>query len=249
MFAQEACDGIARRAGRLVLAPVLVADRPGGAGQGRQPAVGVVNAQVEAEFGPRREHSVGFVGPLGDQVVDQDADIGVCAAEHERVAAAHGAGGVDAGQQSLAGGLLVPRRAVNLAGQVQARNSLGFQAGAQLGGIHRVVLDRVAGPNHLCPLQARHRCHHLFLDIDRHAGGHSVDVDLVRIEALRLQEYLMPPPIRELDDLVLDRGAVARPHALYLTAVERRPAQAVLQDLVGPLVGIGDVALDLLALD
>ena len=204
---------------------------------------------MKPEFGPRREHTVGFVGPLGDQVVDQDADVGICAREHQRLAPAHGAGGVDAGQQALAGGLLITRRAVDLAGQVQAPNSLGLQAGAQLGGIHRVVLDRVAGPDHLCPLQARNRRHHLFLHIDRHARGHSVDVDLVRIEALRLEKYLVPPPIRELDDLVLDRGAVARSHALYLAAVERGPAQAVLQDVVGALIGIRDVALDLIALD
>ena len=47
-------------------------------------AVGVVDPQVQAEFGARSEHAVGLVGALADQVVDQDRGVGLGAIEDQR---------------------------------------------------------------------------------------------------------------------------------------------------------------------
>ena len=64
---------------------------------------------------------------------------------------------------------------------------------------------------------------HRLLHIDRHARGHPVHIDLVRVQPFRLQENLVPRLVRELHDLVLDGRTVPRPNALNLPAVQRRP--------------------------
>ena len=46
-------------------------------------AVGVVDAQVQAELGAGGKHAVGFGGGPGDEVVDEDADVGLGAVEVE----------------------------------------------------------------------------------------------------------------------------------------------------------------------
>ncbi len=40
--------------------------------------------EQQAILGAAGEHAVGLVDPAGDQVVDQDADVGLRAVEHER---------------------------------------------------------------------------------------------------------------------------------------------------------------------
>ncbi len=54
-----------------------------------QAQVGVVLAQEQAVFGPAGHDAVGFVNDLGDQVVDQDADVGLVAAQDDRRAFLH----------------------------------------------------------------------------------------------------------------------------------------------------------------
>ena len=88
----------------------------------RQSPVGVVRAQGQAVLGPRREHAVRLVDAAGEQVVDQHADVRLVAAEDERLFALELAGGVDAGDDALPGGLLVAAGAVDLPGQEQARD-------------------------------------------------------------------------------------------------------------------------------
>ena len=51
--------------------------------------------------------------------------------------------------------------------------------------------------------------------------------------------------VGEAHDLVLDRRAVARPAALDLARVHRRPVQVGADQLVDRLVGVGDVAIEL----
>ncbi len=87
--------------------------------------------------------------------------------------------------------------------------------------VDRVVLDRVSGPDHLRILKTRNRRDHRSLHIDRHAGRHPVDVNLVGIKPFRLEKDLMRLFVRELDDLVFDRRTIARPDAFDLPAIER----------------------------
>ena len=68
---------------------------------------------------------------------------------------------------------------------------------------------------------------HGLLHVDRHAGGHAVDVDLVGVQPLRLEKDLVTRLVRELHHLVFDGGAVARPDAFDLAAVERRARDGV----------------------
>ena len=55
----------------------------------------------------------------------------------------------------------------------------------------------------------------------------------------------MPILVGEAHNLVLDGGAVARPSAVDLAGVHRRPVQVGADEIVDGLVGVGDVAIDL----
>ena len=49
-----------------------------------QPPVGIINPKMQPEFGPRSEHPIRFVCPLGDQIVDKDSGIPFTAIQHQR---------------------------------------------------------------------------------------------------------------------------------------------------------------------
>jgi len=76
----EGLDG-----GLLVLedGPAVVVHQADPAAQRRQAGIGVVAAEVQAVFRPRGEHPVRLVGWAGYDVVDQDADVGLVAAEDD----------------------------------------------------------------------------------------------------------------------------------------------------------------------
>ncbi len=82
-------------------------------------------------LGPRREHAIRLIDALGHQVVDQHADVGLAAIEDQRRLALDLEGRVDAGHQPLGGRFFVAGRAVDLAGEIQARDLLRFQRRVQ----------------------------------------------------------------------------------------------------------------------
>ena len=84
-----------------------------------------------------------------------------------------------------------------------------------------VVLDRITRPRHPRMLQPWHRPEKGQLHRRWQGGGEPVDVHLGCVEPLRLQENLMPNGLGKLDDLVLDRRAVARPAPADGAAVQR----------------------------
>src|SRR5437879_12810504 len=92
----------------------------------------------------------------------------------------------------------------------------------QLPLIDRIALDRVTGANHLSVLQAWNGRHHRGLDVDGHAGRHAIDIDLIGIESLRFEEYLVTLLVGELDELVFNGRAVARTHISDLATVQGR---------------------------
>ena len=114
-----------------------------GVAEGGEALVGVVGAEGEAEFGAAGEHAVGFGGGFGDEVVDHDADVGLVAGEDEAVGALDFAGGVDSGDEALAGGFFVAGGAVDLAGEEEAVDEAGFEGCADLMGGGEVVFDGV----------------------------------------------------------------------------------------------------------
>ena len=67
--------------------PTRRVDQAQALAQGRQPAIGVVVPQQQAVLGPAGEHAVRLVDAAGHQVVDHHADVGLVAAEHQRLAA------------------------------------------------------------------------------------------------------------------------------------------------------------------
>src|SRR6185503_60182 len=116
----------------------------------------------------------------------------------------------------------------------------------ELRGGDEVVLDRVARPDHPCVLQTGDRREDLELDLFGQARGEAVDVEVVDVAPLRLDEDLMRGLVREANDLVLDRRAVARPDAPNASTIEWRVLQIVAH---GTVRGVGrsrQMALDLI---
>ena len=81
------------------------------------------------------------------------------------------------------------------------------------------------------------------------AGRDAVDVDFKRVAALGLEEKLVLRLFGEAHDLVLDRGAVARAAGVDLAGVHWRAFEVFANQIVDRLVGVGDVAGELLNVD
>jgi len=62
---------------------------------------------------------------------------------------------------------------------------------------------------------------HFQLNIYGHAGGETIDIDFVSVQPFWFQEELVATLVRELDDLILERGAVSGPNTLNLAAIKR----------------------------
>ena len=141
---------------RLLLegAPGGLIQRTDPAAEFHEPEIRVVVAEQEPVLGPAGEHPVGLGRSLGDEIVYQNADIGLLTAQNDGFLAAKVAGGVDPRHDPLGGGLLIPGRPVDLAGVEEARHLLRHQASVEFGRLHVVILDGVAGAHHLGSLQA-----------------------------------------------------------------------------------------------
>ncbi len=196
-----------------------------------QPPERVVLTEQEPILRSRREQPVGLIHPARHQVVHQDTDHRLVPAQLQRLGIKRGLGRVDSCEDPLPGRLLVPRRPVHLASQEQPPDCPALEARGELRRGEVVVLDGVPRLRHLHLLQARDRPEQLELDLGRQAGRDAVHVQLVRLQALRLQEHLMPLRLGELHDLVLDRRAVPRSPRADRPAVQRRFRQVPLDDL------------------
>ena len=192
-------------------------------------------------LGAAGEHAVRLAADaLVDQVVDEHADVGLIAAEHEGGVA----GGGDPGDEALYGRLFVAAGAVDLAGEVQPGQLAVLQVGPEHGGVDGVVLHRVAVLEHGHVLQAVDGPDHGVLDLDGHAGGQAVDVDAVGVEALGLQEEQVTIAVGEAGDLVLDARAVAWPLADDGAGEHRGAVGVGPHEVVHRGVGVGQVAGD-----
>src|SRR3546814_20509179 len=83
-----------------------------------QALVCVVRAQTQAIFGAAGEHPIGLAEAAGDQIVDEDADVGFRAVDRERAKCRPAASGpraesgVEPGEETLARGLQLGRATV-----------------------------------------------------------------------------------------------------------------------------------------
>ena len=84
---------------------------------GRQPFIGVVLSKQETILCPTGEHAVWLLSAFGDEIIDENADIGLIPPENEGGLTVNPTGGVDAGYESLGTGLFVSGCAIDLAGQ------------------------------------------------------------------------------------------------------------------------------------
>src|ERR1044071_7218389 len=93
--------------------------------------------------------------------------------------------------------------------------------------------------------QALQTCKNITLNIDGQTSRNSVNVNLVSVDAFRLKHNLMTIFILEFNDLVFDRWTISRPNPLNLSAIEWRSMHIVANDPVNPLVGMCDIAANL----
>src|SRR6266850_3868023 len=118
--------------------------------------------------------------------------------------------GIDAGDDALSGGFFISGRAVDLPGQEQTSNAFRFESPVQLRRLNEIVFDGVPGSQQHGVFESWQRMDEIRLDISRQRHRKPVDVDLACIETLGLEEDLVPFLVREADDLVFERGTVAR---------------------------------------
>src|ERR1043165_1996353 len=116
----------------------------------------------------------------------------------------------------------------------------------QFGRLNEIVFDGVAWANHLGGFQAPHGVENLALHVNRQTRRHAVNVDFVRIDTLRLKHNLVTILVMKLHYLVFNRRAVTRANTLDLATVERRAVDIRANELVDLLVGMRDVAANLI---
>ncbi len=108
-----------------------------------------------------------------------------------------------------------------------------------------VVFDGIARPDHPHPLEPGNGREDRELNLFRQRGRDAVGIDRGVVEPFRLQEDLVAVAIAEPDDLVLDRGTIARTAALDLAGIHRRAMHVGPDHFMGRRRRPGDPALDL----
>lgn len=91
---------------------------------GAQARISIVLAVEQAILRPGGHHPVGLLGSLGDQVINENANIAIGALENERLPPLHLKCRIGAGYEALHRRLLIARRAVELSRAVEAGNFL-----------------------------------------------------------------------------------------------------------------------------
>ena len=184
---------------------------------------------------------------LGRQVVDQHANVGLIAAQDQRRLALDIARGIDPGDQALGGGLLVPRRAIDLPAVVQALDPLGRQRAVELSTGDRIVFDRITGAHDLCIAQGRDGAQRSDLDRFRHAGKEPLHIDLTGLPSFRLEEKGVPLLVGKTDQLFFKGGAVTWSSGLDRAWRDLRTIQVIADHLMGVRVGVDAIAGNLWA--
>ena len=124
----------------------------------------------ESIFSPRRKHAIRLPGILGNQIVNQDANIGLRSIENEWLIPTELQCCVDAGHDTLSRRFLITGCPVDLASVVQSCHEFGFQRAVQLARGKVVVFDGIARLQYLRLLQPGNSRQNRCLHIDRQTG-------------------------------------------------------------------------------
>ena len=206
----------------------------------RQTLVGVVLTQQKAVFAAGSHNTVGLIGTLGHQVINQSSDVALTAGENKITFTPQLTGGVDASNKTLHGSLLITGGTVELAGTVKAGDLLGLQCGVKGKRIDAVVFDGVGRTGHHSPAQAGDAVEHPNLDLFRHGGRKTLNVQFLGIKTHGFHEQLMPLLIREANNFRFKRGTVTGTDAFDQTGIHGSQMEVVLNDLLGFIRGPGE---------
>ena len=88
------------------------------------------------------------MGAFRYQVIDEDPNIGLVAPNDHRSQALDPTGGVNPGDQPLSGSFFVARGPIDLAGEEEGLDFLGFEGGVELGRWGKVVFHGIGRPEH-----------------------------------------------------------------------------------------------------
>ena len=210
-----------------------------------EPQICIVLSQAQAVFRPACEHTVGFRGPSGYKIIDQDADVRLFASQEEGIPSLDFQHGVNSCHESLCSGFLVSRGAVDLASKVEVANPFGLERRVQLTGWAVIVFDGVARAQNLSLLKAGDGPDKGILDLIGKARRDAVHIDFPCVSPLGLQKDLVTWFFRELHDLILDGGAVAGTYPVDDSGIEWGLMKILPDDAVGFFRGVGDPAGDL----
>ena len=188
-----------------------------------QAQIRIILTQQQPVFSATGEHPVGFRHPPRHQIIDQDAEIGFIPTGKPGRFTFDEQSGVDSGQQSLRCRFLVAGRAIDLAGEEQTPDRPGLQGIVQITRIEIVVFNRVAGPGDMRLFQTPHGPYQRQLDIERQTGGNAIRIELMGLQAFRLQENLVGMLVGKAVNFVFDGWAVARTDAFNHAGIQRRP--------------------------
>ena len=209
---------------------------------GGQPEIRVVLAKQKPVFCSAGEHPVRFLGTAGDQVVDQDADIGFGSAKREGRLPQDLEAGVGSGHKSLGCRFFITGGAIDLAGKEEAAHPMGLEGGVELGRWTIIVFHGVPRANDLGLLETGDRMDKVVLDFEGQAGRKAVDIIFPRMAAFRFQEELVLLFLGKFHHLIFDRGAIAGPDPFNSAGIHRRLVEIGADDVVRPRGGVGDPA-------
>src|ERR1700690_506337 len=201
-----------------------------------EPQLGTAMVEQQPMLGPACEHPVGLIRSLCDQVVDENPDIGFMATKDQRGGSPSLVGGIDAGNQPLAGGFLITRSSVDLTRKKEVLNPLGLERQIKLRGRREVLFHRICWPEERRVLEPGYRVNHFQLHIERQRGRKAVHIILVCRQSLGLEKKEMPRLVGKPDKLVLNARAVSWTDAFDLATIHSRLVQ-VAPDNPGGLVG------------
>src|SRR4051812_46520716 len=89
-----------------------------------QAQLGATVIKQQPVFGAAGEHSIRFLSSLGYEIVDQHSNIALMSRNNERWDSPHLVDRVHTGDEPLGRGLLVPGRAIDLAGKKEVLHPL-----------------------------------------------------------------------------------------------------------------------------
>src|SRR5690606_37720438 len=115
----------------------------------------------------------------------------------------------------------------------------------QIARIEEVVLDGITRTHHVGVFKTGNRGDQFALHGEGQAGGDTVRIQLVGVEAFRLDEYLMAAAFGEAHHFVFDGRAVTRPDTFDHAGIHGRLVEGAANDLVAALIGVGDVTAHL----